>query len=64
MAYERVITLLEPPRTWEGESKDVSWPADLLRPTGTKRNPFKEDVEPTNSRDESKEKDKGEEDEK
>ncbi|KAG8820701.1 hypothetical protein FRC17_010072 [Serendipita sp. 399] len=43
--YERVVTLLDPSDTWEGKVKDVSWPKDLLRLTGTEEKPFEEEVE-------------------
>ncbi|KAG8826218.1 hypothetical protein FRC17_008317 [Serendipita sp. 399] len=43
--YERVLTLLEPSGAWEGEVRDVSWPRDLLRPTGTVQMPFEEEDE-------------------
>ncbi|KAG8807711.1 hypothetical protein FRC17_004300, partial [Serendipita sp. 399] len=63
MVYVRVVTLLEPLETWEGKSKDVSWPRDLLRPTGTKDKPFEEDVQHTNSRKSSEDDDSGQDDE-
>ncbi|KAG8839549.1 hypothetical protein FRC20_005997, partial [Serendipita sp. 405] len=45
--YKEVLTILEPTTDpWEGEMKDISWPRYLLRPTGTRENPFTEDTEP------------------
>ncbi|KAG8812076.1 hypothetical protein FRC18_003106 [Serendipita sp. 400] len=44
--YEEVLGLLEPMEIWDGEVNDISWPRHLLRPTGTRRNPFREDGEP------------------
>ncbi|KAG8808503.1 hypothetical protein FRC17_003924, partial [Serendipita sp. 399] len=42
---EEVVTLLNPTEPWEGEETDISWPVHLLRPTGTKGAPFKDEVE-------------------
>ncbi|KAG8809713.1 hypothetical protein FRC17_003285, partial [Serendipita sp. 399] len=44
-AYEEVVILLNPIEPWDGEETDISWPVHLLRPTGRKDNPFKEDLE-------------------
>ncbi|KAG8795930.1 hypothetical protein FRC17_008056, partial [Serendipita sp. 399] len=54
---QRVIALLDPPATWEGESKDISWPRKLLRPTGTRLKRFKKDVERASSRNQNEEND-------
>ncbi|KAG8791318.1 hypothetical protein FRC16_000457 [Serendipita sp. 398] len=40
-----LIDILEPREYWDGEEVDVSWPRQLLRPTGTEKNPFKDEVE-------------------
>ncbi|KAG8816549.1 Origin recognition complex subunit 2, partial [Serendipita sp. 399] len=42
---EEVVTLLNPTEPWEGEETDISWPVHLLRSTGTKDAPFKDEVE-------------------
>ncbi|KAG8826220.1 hypothetical protein FRC17_008319 [Serendipita sp. 399] len=45
MVYEQVIALLEPSDTWAGEVRDVSWPRDLLRPTGMDDRLFEEELD-------------------
>ncbi|KAG8754687.1 hypothetical protein FRC14_004835 [Serendipita sp. 396] len=40
-----LIDILEPRGYWDGEEVDVSWPRQLVRPTGTEKNPFKDEVE-------------------
>ncbi|KAG8826219.1 hypothetical protein FRC17_008318 [Serendipita sp. 399] len=61
--YERVVTLLEPSDTWEGEVRDVSWPRDLLRPTGKHHRPFEEELDQEEAELNDEKKDDGDEEE-
>ncbi|KAG8829328.1 hypothetical protein FRC17_006751 [Serendipita sp. 399] len=61
--YERVVTLLEPSDTWEGEVRDVSWPRDLLRPTGKHDRPFEEELDQEEAESNEEKKDDGDEEE-
>ncbi|KAG8808967.1 hypothetical protein FRC17_003678, partial [Serendipita sp. 399] len=61
--YERVVTLLEPSDTWEGEVRDVSWPRDLLRPTGKHGRPFEEKLDQEEAELDDEKKDDGDEEE-
>ncbi|KAG8753844.1 hypothetical protein FRC14_005690 [Serendipita sp. 396] len=42
---DEVITLLEPMGPWDGNEVDISWPRCLVRPTGTRQKPCREEYD-------------------